>query len=131
MQRYVERFPAAGEVIIFDRSWYNRVSVEHLMGFTSDAEYKRFLELCLQIEQYIGRRHHPDQDLARGRTGRAGTAVSRPHQRSPAPMETKSDGYRDVQKVVRLLAGARSHAQGDGQEARALVCVLTTSAAAA
>ena len=53
MQRYVERFPAAGEVIIFDRSWYNRAGVEHVMGFTSDAEYKRFLELCPQIEQYI------------------------------------------------------------------------------
>jgi polyphosphate kinase 2 (PPK2 family) len=53
MQRYFERFPAAGEVIIFDRSWYNRAGVEHVMGFTSDTEYKRFLELCPQIEKYI------------------------------------------------------------------------------
>jgi polyphosphate kinase len=53
MQRYLERFPAAGEVIIFDRSWYNRAGVEHVMGFVSEAEYKRFLGLCPQIEKYI------------------------------------------------------------------------------
>ena len=53
MQRCVERFPAAGEVIIFDRSWYNRAGVERVMGFVGEAEYERFLELCPQMEQYI------------------------------------------------------------------------------
>jgi polyphosphate kinase 2 len=53
MQRYIERFPAAGEIIIFDRSWYNRAGVEHVMGFVGDAEYERFLKLCPQMEQYI------------------------------------------------------------------------------
>ena len=53
MQRYVEQFPAAGEVIVFDRSWYNRAGVERVMGFVGEAEYKRFLELCPQIEEYI------------------------------------------------------------------------------
>src|SRR5437762_3568774 len=53
VQRYVERFPAAGEVIIFDRSWYNRAGVEHVMGFVGKPQYKRFLELCPQIEKYI------------------------------------------------------------------------------
>jgi polyphosphate kinase 2 len=53
MQRYVEKFPAAGEVIIFDRSWYNRAGVEYVMGFATEAEHKRFLQLCPQIEQYI------------------------------------------------------------------------------
>jgi polyphosphate kinase 2 len=52
-QRYIERFPAAGEIVIFDRSWYNRAGVEHVMGFTSDREYERFLKLCPQIEQMI------------------------------------------------------------------------------
>jgi hypothetical protein len=42
MQRYVERFPAAGEVIIFDRSWYNRAGVEYVMGFTSDTDTSAF-----------------------------------------------------------------------------------------
>ena len=53
MQRYVRHFPAAGEVVIFDRSWYNRAGVEHVMGFGSEKEHKRFLELCPQIEKHI------------------------------------------------------------------------------
>jgi polyphosphate kinase len=53
IQRYFERFPAAGEIIIFDRSWYNRAGVEYVMGFTSEKEHKRFLELSPEIEKYI------------------------------------------------------------------------------
>jgi polyphosphate kinase len=53
MQRYLQYFPAAGEVVIFDRSWYNRAGVEHVMGFCTEKEYKRFLEVCPQIEQYL------------------------------------------------------------------------------
>jgi polyphosphate kinase len=53
LQRYVRFFPAAGEIIIFDRSWYNRAGVEYVMGFTDKAQHKRFLELCPQIEKYI------------------------------------------------------------------------------
>jgi polyphosphate kinase len=52
MQRYIERFPAAGEIVIFDRSWYNRAGVEYVMGFCSDEQHRRFLELCPQIEKY-------------------------------------------------------------------------------
>jgi polyphosphate kinase 2 (PPK2 family) len=53
MQRYLQHFPAAGEVVIFDRSWYNRAGVEYVMGFCSDKEHKRFLELCPQIEKFL------------------------------------------------------------------------------
>ena len=53
MQRYIERFPAAGEIVIFDRSWYNRAGVEYVMGFCSEEQHRRFLELCPQIEKYI------------------------------------------------------------------------------
>jgi polyphosphate kinase 2 len=53
MQRYVQQFPAAGEVVIFDRSWYNRAGVEHVMGFCTQEQYKRFLRLCPQIEKYL------------------------------------------------------------------------------
>jgi polyphosphate kinase 2 len=53
MQRYMQHFPAAGEVVIFDRSWYNRAGVEHVMGFCTHAQHKRFLELCPQMEKYI------------------------------------------------------------------------------
>jgi polyphosphate kinase len=53
IQRYMANFPAAGEIVIFDRSWYNRAGVEYVMGFVDDARYKRFLQLCPQIEKYI------------------------------------------------------------------------------
>ena len=53
MQRYMQHFPAAGEIVIFDRSWYNRAGVEHVMGFCTDEQYKRFLELCPEFEKYI------------------------------------------------------------------------------
>jgi polyphosphate kinase len=53
IQRYVERFPAAGEIVIFDRSWYNRAGVEYVMGFCGKAEHRRFLQLCPEIEKYV------------------------------------------------------------------------------
>ena len=53
MQRYISQFPAGGEVVIFDRSWYNRAGVEYVMGFCSPDEHRRFLSLCPQIEKYI------------------------------------------------------------------------------
>ena len=53
MQRYIQRFPTAGEIVIFDRSWYNRAGVEHVMGFCTPAQHKRFLELCPGVEQYV------------------------------------------------------------------------------
>jgi len=53
LQRYMAHFPAAGEVVIFDRSWYNRAGVEHVMGFVSDEGYQRFLKLAPVVEKYI------------------------------------------------------------------------------
>ena len=46
VQRYMAHFPAAGEVVIFDRSWYNRAGVEHVMGFCTKEQHRRFLEVC-------------------------------------------------------------------------------------
>jgi polyphosphate kinase len=53
VQRYIERFPAAGEIVIFDRSWYNRAGVEYVMGFCSEQEHRRFLELCPPVEKFM------------------------------------------------------------------------------
>lgn len=53
VQRYVEHFPAGGEIVIFDRSWYNRAGVERVMKFTSSKNVEKFLSLCPQIEKYI------------------------------------------------------------------------------
>jgi polyphosphate kinase 2 len=53
MQRYSAQFPAGGEIVIFDRSWYNRAGVEPVMGFCSEKEHHRFLELCAPFEKTI------------------------------------------------------------------------------
>jgi polyphosphate kinase 2 len=53
MQRYMTHFPAAGEIVIFDRSWYNRAGVEHVMGFCTKEQYKAFLEHAPTVEGYI------------------------------------------------------------------------------
>jgi len=53
MQRYMQHFPAGGEIVIFDRSWYNRAGVEYVMGFCSKDEHERFLELCPEVEKYV------------------------------------------------------------------------------
>jgi len=53
LQRYMQHFPAAGEVVIFDRSWYNRAGVEHVMGFCTKEQHREFLRICPEIEKYI------------------------------------------------------------------------------
>jgi polyphosphate kinase 2 len=52
-QRYIQHFPAAGEVVIFDRSWYNRAGVERVMGFCTEQQYREFLENCPRFEAFI------------------------------------------------------------------------------
>jgi polyphosphate kinase 2 len=54
-QRYATHLPAAGEIVIFDRSWYNRAGVEHVMGFCSDAEYWEFMHSCPEFERMLSR----------------------------------------------------------------------------
>jgi polyphosphate kinase 2 len=53
LQRYMEHFPAAGEIVIWDRSWYNRAGVERVMGFAPEATVKRFLELAPAFEKLM------------------------------------------------------------------------------
>jgi polyphosphate kinase len=52
-QRYVEQLPGAGEIVLFDRSWYNRAGVERIMGFCTEAEYQRFLHQCPIFERLL------------------------------------------------------------------------------
>ena len=52
-QRYVEHFPSAGEIVVFDRSWYNRAGVERVMGFCSEEQVERFLDDCPRFEQML------------------------------------------------------------------------------
>ena len=53
MQRYMQHFPSAGEVVLFDRSWHNRAGVEPVMGFCSKEQHERFLQRCPEFERYI------------------------------------------------------------------------------
>ena len=54
-QRYVEHLPASGEIVLFDRSWYNRAGVEHVMGFCTDDEHEEFLRACPLFEEMLVR----------------------------------------------------------------------------
>ena len=54
-QRYVQHLPSAGEIVLFDRSWYNRAGVEHVMGFCSEDEYREFLRGCPLFEEMLVR----------------------------------------------------------------------------
>ena len=53
VQRYLPHFPAAGEVVIFDRSWYNRAGVEYVMGFCTEKQRDQFLEVCPEFERHV------------------------------------------------------------------------------
>jgi len=53
VQRFIQHFPSAGELVIFDRSWYNRAGVEYVMGFCSKAEHQRFLKVCPEFELHV------------------------------------------------------------------------------
>src|SRR6476661_3461263 len=53
VQRYIEHFPAGGEIVIFDRSWYNRAGVERVMGYVDEKQSDHFLSLCPVVEKQI------------------------------------------------------------------------------
>ena len=53
MQRFIQHSPAAGEIVIFDRSWYNRAGVEYVLGFCSKEQHERFLKVCPEFELYV------------------------------------------------------------------------------
>src|SRR6202165_3606323 len=54
-QCYIAHLPSAGEIVLFDRSWYNRAGVEHVMGFCTDEEYDEFMRTCPQFERMLVR----------------------------------------------------------------------------
>ena len=54
-QRYIQHLPAAGEIVVFDRSWYNRAGVERVMGFCTDEEYREFMHTCPGLERMLVR----------------------------------------------------------------------------
>ena len=102
MQRYMQHFPAAGEVVIFDRSWYNRAGVEYVMGFCTEEQHKRFLDLCPQIEKFHRRGWDDAHQVLDGSGQRRTEAPIRsPHHRSAAAVEVEPDGPAVAEALVR------------------------------
>ncbi len=90
-QRYVEQLPAAGEIVLFDRSWYNRAGVEHVMGFCTDDEYREFLRSCPLFEEMLVRSGiHPHQILVLGQRRGAGAPLLRAHAQPDQALEAQS-----------------------------------------
>ena len=93
IQRYIPHFPAAGEVVIFDRSWYNRAGVERVMGFCTQEQTERFLEQVAGGRAGDGRlRDHPAQVLARGQRRRADPPPGEPDRRPAQGLEALGHG---------------------------------------
>ena len=93
MQRYMQHFPAAGEVVIFDRSWYNRAGVEHVMGFCTDGAARAVPGADSRAREVPRRgRHDPHQAVARGGRGGAAAAVRGARRGPGAAMEAEPDG---------------------------------------
>ena len=122
VQRYVPHFPAAGEVVIFDRSWYNRAGVERVMGFCTPEQTERFLELVPGGREGDGRLRDPAaQVLAGGQPGRADPAPGEPDRRPAEDLEAVGHGPEVLQPLVRLLAGPRRDVRRDRHRLGALV----------
>jgi polyphosphate kinase len=86
-QRYVAHLPAAGEMVLFDRSWYNRAGVEHVMGFCTQDEYEEFMRTCPQFERPPALRDHPRQV-----TGSRSATTSRSAASGPGSRTRRSSG---------------------------------------
>ena len=121
IQRYIKHFPAAGEVVIFDRSWYNRAGVERVMGFCTPEQTQRFLEQVPASRRRWSIGHLADQVLARGQCRRADSATQEPDRRSTQDLEADGHGPQVVQPLVRLLARPRRHVRGNRQLLGAVV----------
>ena len=87
--------PAGGEIVLFDRSWYNRAGVERVMGFCTDDEYEEFFRTVPGVRADAGPlRHHPDQVLVLDHRRRAAPALQDAHPRSAQAVEAEPDGPR-------------------------------------
>ena len=122
IQRYMPHLPAAGEIVIFDRSWYNRAGVERVMGFCTEEQAKRFLQHgagCREGDRRV--RHHPAEVLAGGQRGGADAPARGAHRRRAQDLEAVADGSEVLQPLVRLLARARRDVRGDRHALGAVV----------
>ena len=113
LQRYVEQLPAAGEVVIFDRSWYNRAGVERVMKYTPKEDVEKFLENVPKFERWLVEAGVILIKLARGRDGGTGSAVPAKDRRPTPPMETQPDGHQVLYTLGRLHPRPRRYVRRD------------------
>ena len=100
VQRYMPHFPAAGEVVIFDRSWYNRAGVERVMGFCTEEQAQKFLKMAPLVEKAMvdsGIILH--QILARGQSGGTDSPARGAHRRWPQDLEAVTHGPQVLQPL--------------------------------
>ena len=112
-QRYVAHLPAAGEMVLFDRSWYNRAGVERVMGFCTDEEYREFLRSVPEFERMLVRSGHPArQVLVLGQRRGAGAPL-------PGAASTIRTGAGSSARWTSSPAAAGSTTPGQGRDVRA------------
>jgi polyphosphate kinase 2 PPK2 len=117
VQRYMRHMPAAGEIVIFDRSWYNRAGVERVMEFCTLSRSGS------GVREGDGRFRNPaDQILARGERGGTNAQARGADRRSAQDLEIVADGFEVVQPLVRLFPRPRRHVQGHRYVVGALAC---------
>ena len=110
-QRYVTHLPTAGEIVLFDRSWYNRAGVERVMGFATPAQVEQFLRQAPDLRGAPRRRRHPAlQALVHGVAGGAAPAVRGSPRRSAEAVEAVPDRRGRDRALRRVRRGARRHA---------------------
>ena len=113
-QRYIAHLPAGGEIVLFDRSWYNRAGVERVMGFCTEEEYHRFFRQCPAFERML-----IDDGIILVKywfsvsDQKTGAKVQRPSQRSPQALEAQRHGSGGPQTLGPVL-------QGKGRDVRSL-----------
>ena len=122
-QRYIAHLPAAGEIVIFDRSWYNRAGVERVMGFCTEEQAKRFLQIVPEFEHVVVEfGHDPVEVLARGEPRRTDPTTQRTHQRRAKDLEAVPNGSRVLSSLVRLFSCPRRDVQGERYGVGTMVC---------
>ena len=110
-QRYVSHLPAAGELVLFDRSWYNRAGIERVMGFCDDAQYEEFFRTVPEFEKMLVRSGiQLVKVLVLDHRRGAAAALSRPHPRSAQAVEAEPDGSRIAAPLGAVHAGQGSDA---------------------
>ena len=122
-QRYAAHLPAAGEMVIFDRSWYNRAGVEWVMGYCTEEQYQEFLRSCPEFERMLVR---AGIQLIKYWFSVSNEEQERRFQRRiqdpDQTLETQPDGSRIARAVGRILESQGRDVRRDRHQAGTLVC---------